>query len=442
MERSISLKDAVRFFLPLIFMTELNMISKSVIHAFIARLPAPKTGLAGFSIAFSFYFALTSPNETANLLAISYFRDRNSLLRLYGFFAAMLAIPLCVVGVIALTPFGFWLYSTLFGGSPEVVRQAQFATLILMFSAPVLMLRALAFGLIMLNRRTILITLSTLLRVASLGVSLVLLPAWLEGAAVGAAALVICMAVESLFASAVSLGYFRALPSGESPPPTYREMWGFSWPLFLNQASESGIAVLINVFLGRLTSPDLALAAFGVVHGIANLLMSPLRNLVQTAQTLVRTGSDLQVIFRFTNYLVVIFTAVVLVLFFSPTRGWILDDVMGLTREVSAYCAPAVMLTYLVTVFWAYTALFRGLLAGGRKTGTFAASAVLRVGTVVALGSVTFFIADLNGAVFGVVAWAAAFAAETVILGLRLFFRLPGAEPLFPVYRARLGSGE
>ena len=34
--KPIDLGDALRFFLPLIFMTELNMISKSVIHAFLA----------------------------------------------------------------------------------------------------------------------------------------------------------------------------------------------------------------------------------------------------------------------------------------------------------------------------------------------------------------------------------------------------------------------
>ncbi|HEX9844176.1 MAG TPA: hypothetical protein VGC20_15565, partial [bacterium] len=40
--RAVTIGDALLFFLPLIFMTELNMISKSVIHAFLARLPEPK----------------------------------------------------------------------------------------------------------------------------------------------------------------------------------------------------------------------------------------------------------------------------------------------------------------------------------------------------------------------------------------------------------------
>ena len=60
MPRNITQKDAFRFFAPLVFMTELNMISKSVIHAFLARLAAPKMVLAAFSISFTFDSTLAS----------------------------------------------------------------------------------------------------------------------------------------------------------------------------------------------------------------------------------------------------------------------------------------------------------------------------------------------------------------------------------------------
>jgi Na+-driven multidrug efflux pump len=310
-----------------------------------------------------------------------------------------------------------------------------------MFSAPILMLRALGFGMIMLKRRTVLITLSTFLRLLSLGVSLIVLPYWLHGAAVGAAALVICMSVESIFAFTVSLRYFRELPAGEGPQPTYWEMWRFSWPVILNQTSESGIAVVINIFLGRLTSPDLALASFGVVHSLASLILGPIRNLVQTAQTMVRTSHDMRILFRFTNYLVIFFSMLVMGLFFSPARHWVLKVVMGLTDELAAYSEPAVMATFLVIVFWGYAALFRGLLAGERKTLTFAISASGRMLTVVGLGGATLMLDNPNGAVFGVVAWGAAYCAESLILGWRLFFSLPGAEPVYNIYSARARKG-
>lgn len=432
MDRPITLKDATRFFLPLIFMTELNMISKSVIHAFLARMVAPKVALAAFSVSFGFYYTLTSPTEISMLLSISYLKSRRAIGHLLGFFCVVLAGPMVVVQLVAWSSLGDWLYGGVFGASPEAIAQARLATFLLSFSAPILMLRALAFAMLMLNRRTVWITYSTLLRLLSLAISLVVLPRFLAGAPVGAAALVTCMAVETAFAWAAAWRGFAALPATEGgPPPPYRELWRFSWPLMMNQASEMGVFALINIFMGRLANPDLALAAFGVVHGLASVLLSPVRNLVVTAQTMARWWGDVWVLFRFTHRITFVFAAAVAATFLSPLRSLILTDVMGLTPELAGYAEPAVKLVWIVAVFWGYAALGRGLLAAARRTRTVAASGLARLALVVAMGSVGSLLGGLNGALLGVVIWAAAFAAEATILCARLFWRRPGAEPLF-----------
>lgn len=426
-------RQIVRFFAPLIFMTELNMISKSVIHAFLARLAGPRVVLAAFSISFTFYYTITSPTEVSTQLSISYLRDRRTMRHLFGFFCVMLAPPMALVQLVAWTPFGRWFYGLLFGASPEVIAQAQLATFFFSLSAPILMFRALAFAQLMLHHRTIWITVSTLLRLASLGASLVAYPLVLSGAAVGAAALVTCMAVEAAFAWWAARHFFRALPEGEGELPPYRELWRFAWPLILSQSSEMGIVMLINVFLGRLANPDLALASFGVVHGLANVLLSPLRNLVHSAQTLVRGRLDLKAMARFTHWLVAGFTLLVGGVFLSPLRDWVLVTVMGLTPQLTAYSSPAVMLAFLVAGFWGYAALFRGLLAAARNTTFVAFSGAARMLIVLTAGSVTFVLPGMNGAVFGIAAWALTFAAETLILGARLHKGTRGhGAPLFP----------
>jgi len=421
MRPGLTTRDAARFFLPLIFMTELNMISKSAIHAFLARLAAPKITLAAFSIAFAFYYTVTSATEVFTLVSISYLKDRRALLHLLGFFCLVLTPPLALTLAVAWTPLGDWLYGRGFGASPAVIAQAQLATFFLTLSAPVLICRGMAFALIMQHRRTIWITASTLLRLLSLGVSLVVLPRWLPGASVGAAALVACMVVEAGFAWIPASGFFRALPASAGPQPRYGELWRFSWPLMLNQGAEMGIVMTINVFLGRLASPDLALAAFGVVQGLANVLLSPLRNLVHTAQTLTRTAADVRVMWRFTHWLVVWFTLLVGAVFLlPPLRDWVLLGLMGLTEELAAYGRPGVMLAFLVAGAWGYSALFRGLLAGARRTGTIAAAAGGRLAAVAALGGLTLVFRDMNGAVFGILVWGLTFLVDVGVLGRRL----------------------
>ena len=419
-QAAITLRDAYRFFVPLVFMTELNMISKSVIHAFLARTLAPSVSLAAFNTSFTFYYTLASATEVTTYLAISYLRDRRCLRRLIAFLCLVLAAPLTLVQLVAFTSLGDWLYGDVFGVSPEAVRQAKLATFLFSFSAPVLLFRGIAFALLMVNRRTIFITWSTFVRLASLGGSLLVLPFVFSGAAIGAAALVTCMLCETLFAWLFAWRHFQALPRSAGELPGYAVLWRFAWPLAMNQASEMGVVFVVNLFLGRLANAELALAAFGVVHGLVGLLFSPMRNLLQTAQTLVASRADAHVLLVFTLQLAAIFGAVAVVLFHTPLESWVLDTVMGLTPALGRYCAPAMQLAFLMAFFWALAAYLRGLLAGARSTTMLAITGVLRVATVAAVGTLTFVAPDLNGAVLGLGAWILAYAAETAVLGWRV----------------------
>jgi Na+-driven multidrug efflux pump len=425
---AITLRDAYRFFLPLVFMTELNMISKSVIHAFLARTLSPSTSLAAFNTSFTFYYTLTSATEVTTYLAISYLRDRRCVRRLLAFLCLVLAAPFIVAQLVAFTAFGDWLYGGVFGVSTEAVRQAKLATFLFSLSAPVLLFRGIAFALLMVNRRTIFITWSTFVRLVSLGGSLLALPLLFSGAAIGAAALVACMFCETAFAWLFAWRHFKALPRDAGDVPEYGTLWSFAWPLATNQASEMGVVFVVNLFLGRLANAELALAAFGVVHGLVSLLFSPMRNLLQTAQTLVASRADARVLLVFTLQLAAIFAAVALVLFHTPLERWVLDTIMGLTPELSAYCAPAMKLAFLMAIFWALAAYCRGLLAGARSTTLLAFTGALRVGTVAAVGALSLAVAGINGAVLGLAAWVLAYAMETAVLGWRL--RRPGGTLL------------
>ena len=417
---AVTVRAAWRFFLPLIFMTELNAISKSVIHAFLARLPHATTSLAGFNIAFTAYYAGSSATEVSYLVTISWLRDRRSILPLLRFFCLITAGPVALALTVAFTAAGDWLYGGLFGASPAAVREAKLATFVFSLSAPFLIARALTFGVLMINRRTMLISWSTLARLASLGGSLVIAPRFLSGAAAGAAALVTCMAVEAIVSGLLAARYFRALPAAAGPPPRIRELWGFAWPLMLNSAAEMGTVFVISIFLGRLLDPDLALAAFGVVHGLTSLMMSPLRNLLHTAQTLARTAADRAALRRFSVQVVVVFALIALGLFTTPVSHIVLGWLMGLPAELEAACAPAMRFAFVMAAAWGFSALLRGFLAGARRTGSLALTGAGRLVVAAGVGALAFAAADLDGAALGLAAWFAGYGAEAAYLALRL----------------------
>ena len=416
----VTVRAAWRFFLPLIFMTELNAISKSVIHAFLARLPHATTSLAGFSVAFTAYYAFSSATEVSYLVSISWLRDRRSIVPLLRFFCLITAGPVTLALAVAFTGAGDWLYGGLFGASPAAVREAKLATFVFSLSAPFLIARAFTFGVLMINRRTMLISWSTLARLASLAGSLVILPRFLSGAAAGAAALVTCMAVEAIVSGLFAARYFRALPAATGPPPRIRELWRFAWPLMLNSSAEMGTVFVISIFLGRLLDPDLALAAFGVVHGLTGLMVSPLRNLLHTAQTLARTAADRAALRRFSVQVVVAFALIAVGLFDTPLSQVVLGRLMGLSAELETACAPAMRFAFVMAAAWGFSALLRGFLAGVRRTGSLALTGAGRLVVAALVGALAFAANDLDGALLGLTAWFAGYGAEAAYLALRL----------------------
>jgi O-antigen/teichoic acid export membrane protein len=418
--KSLGLRECYAFFFPLVLMVELNMISKSIIHAFLARTEAPGTALAAFNASFTFYFVLTSAVEVTALICLSFLKTRADAARLVTFMATVLVLPASIAVAVASTSLGNDVFGGWFGLGGAAQAQARSCIGLLVLSIPVLILRGVAFSLLMSERRTIIITASTLVRLLSLAVSLALLPRWLEGAAIGAGALVVCMAAEAIFAWAFAWRSVLRLPARRDERQTFAEYWRFSWPLIVNQSAEMGVIFIITLFLGRLAQAETAIAAFGVVHGLVSLLMAPMRTLTQSAQTLVARREDVRTIVVFTGQLVAVFTVLALVLFETPLSDRILRGVMGLTPELADYARPAMTLTFLRATFWSATALFRGLLAKARATGSLAASGVLRILTATAAGSLSLAYPDINGAVLGLAAWILSYVVETAISAWRL----------------------
>jgi Na+-driven multidrug efflux pump len=416
----VTLAATYRFFTPLIVMTALTLGSSSIIHAALARMEHPKLVLAAFAVAMSFHGALGGPVWATPYMALTVLRDRATLRQLLRFMAWISVALGAVDLLVAFSPLGEWLYGTLLGASEEVVRQARWCTLILWCEFPLVAVRSTAMSLVMLNRRTHTIPFTTGVRVASLLGFLALLPLWMEGAMVGAAAFIACIVLETAHMVRLAWPAYRALPAGESAPPRFGELWRFGWPLMASQTAEFGVPLVVNFFLGRVARADLALAAFGVMNGLVRVLLGPLRNLTHVAQTLATTREELRVVLRFSWQVIAGFSALLVLLFYTPASGWILRSLLGLTAELADYIAPAMLVTLLIGVFWGASSLLRGLVTNTRRTAPIAWGSALRVVVVAAFGAATLRVIEGNGAVIAILALTAAFAAETLLLGVVL----------------------
>lgn len=370
MKEHLTLKTIILFFLPLLFMMELIQISHSITNAFLARLVAPKEVLAAFSIAFAFCVTVNGTTMIGTQAGICFITDRTSALRLLRFFTLLVMIPFFILEFTALTPIGETVFGEWMGASSEVVFQAMRASAIMgLWTFPIL-IRNFCYAIVMNQRKTILITYATVVRLISLILFLVLFSNWFNGAVVGALATVSGMTVEAVYMVIVARPFFARLGKDVDRPATYREFWSFSWPLMVTQTIENGVLFVLNFFLGNLANPVLAIASFGVVYSLVRLLLAPLRNLVQAAQALVQKREDLRAIFQFTAGMILFYIGLNFLLFYTPVNALILNGLMGLTPELSTYSTPAVRIIYTVAIFWATSSLLRGFCRLCEKPGS------------------------------------------------------------------------
>ena len=419
--RPTSLGDTFRFFLPLMLMAELMMISHAIISAFLARMSDPEPILAAYSIAFYFHATIGSPIWACQFVAVSFIRDRASMHRLLAFSLQVAGVICLIMLAVGLTPLGTWLFRTPFGASPEVAAAAQRCALIFTLVIVFAVVRSLVYGLFMVERKTIYVTLGTVVRLAGLAVVLAGLTRFVEGAEVGAIALVACIGIETAFGVAVARPFLRRLPPG-SRPPSYRELWKFSWPIMIMQTAESGVIFTVNLFLGRLARPELALAASGLLDSLMRVLLSPLRNVIQTVQTLVRFRRDVSVVVTFTAIVGGGFAGMMLLFHLERVRTFALEGVMGLPPHMAQYVAPALGFGFLLAIAMACASLARGLLIAAKRTGAIAIASGVRLLMVGAIGGAAILLGVTNGALIGMYALIGAFFAESAVLLARLLW--------------------
>ncbi len=428
MQKRLTLKTILIFFLPLIFMSELIQLSHAITNAFLARLLAPKEIIAAFSVAFGLNIMAGGVTMATVQTGICFITDRTTFWRLLRFCFLLVLIPFFVVEFIALTPVGEIVFGDWMGASPGVVSQARWASAIMGFWTFPILIRNLCYAMAMNQRQTILITYATAVRLVSLIGFLFVFSIWFDGAVVGAMATVGGMTVEATYMVVASRSYFLNLKKNTDQPAGAKDFWSFSWPLMLMQITENGVMFVLNFFLGQLKNPDLAIASFGIVYGLVRIILAGPRNLVQTSQSLVHGREDLRAMFQFTLGLILFYCGLIFVLFYTPLNEWILGVVIGLTTELSGYCQKALKLIFLIAIFWATAATLRGTLSAMRKTFVIAVSAGVRLVVFAGIGSFAFLYPHLNGAVLGVLAIAGAFAAETILLGWYLWQQGPKAR--------------
>ena len=417
---SVRLRDAYRFFTPLMLMAELTMFSHAIVAGFLARFPDPTPVLAAYSIAFFFHSMMGSPVWACQMVSLSFMRCRRTARRMFFFCWQVIAAIGWVWLVLGLTSVGDWFFGSVMGLGPEIVESAKLCILVMILMLPLVAIRMLMYAILMRARRTILVTYGTVVRVLSLFPALYICDTLMDGAVVGATAIIVCIALEMLYALVAAWPFYRRLPATSDVRAEYKEVWIFAWPVMIMHTAEHGVSFLVSLFLGRLPNPETALAVFGVVDSALKVLLSPLRNLTVTVQSLAHEHTDYAVLAKFCLQIGVAF-ATVLALFFVPAiNDWTLMAAMGLSAQLADYAGYALGIGVALALSTAAAAAARGFLISSAETRILALSSAMRLIAVALVGTTAVQLGAGNGAAVGLWALTAAFATEAAVLLYRV----------------------
>ena len=231
--------------------------------------------------------------------------------------------------------------------------------------------------------------------------------------------------------SASSLSNTKAPGRGRDTDPGTRQMLALWLPLAASISMMVLEPSIINIGLGRTSTPDLALAAFGVAFGLALLVEAPILMLLDASVARSSDREAFGVVRRITLILGLAVTALGLVVSLTPLYDLIVVRLMDIPLDVAAEARP----TLQILSFWplpiAWRRAHQGVLIRAEHTTTITAATGIRLATLAAGIVGGLFLFPWAGAVVAGIAMDLSVVVEAVVITLatRRILRSPAFQP-------------
>lgn len=409
----------IRFIFPLMVTAFMVEVGHQFLNGGMARMPQAVRTLAAFGLAWGIKDFLGSPvwqGRQLGLVLADSQQARRKLQRFIVFFSAPFCFVLVALGV---TPLGHWAIGDLHGVEAELELSVRVA---LLWLTPLPILEGVMrfySGLLLRARRTDLVSYAT---ISSIGSSIlavfILLPTEMVHQA--PIRLPIVVVYIGFIVNFVFLlwGYRRyvhhQLPE-EGEVLTYGYIFRFFWPLGLILAIQGLSRPLINLFVSRGADATEALAVLAVVYPLGMLPYAWINEMRSLPTAFREIENSLYYIRRFISISGLISFLVAVLLFWTPVRDFLLEQLIGLKEDVAAICRAPVFLLAFFPLVVSVRAYVNGVALVERRTAALAPSAPLRIGSiVVALWALQAV--EMHGATRGVAALLSGFVLEAAAM--------------------------
>jgi hypothetical protein len=415
----------LRFWAPLATTWLMMSVEGPFLAAVIARLDEPKENLAAYGVAFAVAILIEAPVIMMLSASTALVDGAHAFRKLRSFAYALNGVITTVMVLMLATP--IWIFTARrLIGLPDPVAELTQTSLVLLLPWPAAIgYRRFYQGLLIRNDLTRRVAYGTVVRLAGMGVTAVVLASFsdLAGAYVGSAGLSVGVTAEALATRLMCGGIVGRLRAGASAeihrgePLGYRRITSFYYPLVLTSVLSLAAHPVVTFFMGRAPHPLESLAVLPVVNSLVFIFRSLGLAYQEVAIAMMaRDEGNLPAVARFALRLAVAASLALAIIGFSPLGLVWFRQVAGLTAELTGFAVPPLRILALMPALSVLLSLQRALLVHVRRTRPVTLATVLEVAGIVGVLMVAVRQPDLAGSTSAAVAFMVGRAASNLLL--------------------------
>ena len=412
--------DLVQFYLPLAIMSMIMMSSQSVITAALAKTTDPVIALAAYSVGRSVANMLQAPLRAMMKLTLATAISKESAHNLLKVARQVGAVVLALMALIAFTPLNRIVFINLMGVSEDLFLPSLNVFRAYMVMPLLSVIRTPRQGFIVLRRKTIWLTMSTIIRISAMFVTAVFINSSgiINSGVIGVVLMFVGIGVETIIAFIKGnpwLSEVEDSPPDGSPPFDVPGIWKFFVPLVIAQFAMSFVNPGISASLARANNPEIAISSYYVARSLGWIFISVGGRIHQMVLVFVEDAHSWRTVFRFTAVVAVLAMAFISILAFTLAGPWIYANLLDVDIEIAGPALAALGFFTIIPPAFFISQLYQGLLLKSRNSQAITIIKAVNVATMFAVMLLLTAIKPGLGASIGVISIASSYYAEILV---------------------------
>lgn len=416
-EAQVSISEQLAFFMPLMISAFSIVIIYPLINAGLARLPSPEIYISAFEVAKGVMIFVQSPLTMVRQTVTVMIDGIKSYYKVRRFIVTVVALLFLFFVFFAFSDLARWVFEHVIGIEGKTLDASVIILRIMIFAPVAVAIRDFNQGISILFSKTSLITVATVMRIASITImilvmdKLILIPAVIAG----------FMLLSSVSTECITmfLGVRVAIGNISEKTEMFRTDYGiidrkeitdriilrFFWPLAVTSFIRNLAIPIINMGLARTDSPEIAISVYSVAWAVGMIFLSPTMVFHQVPLNFIRNScnNNLKSVRIFAAYLGIILSSLIAIMSFTGIGYYVIRNIIGATAEISVMCIDVLRLMTVLPFIMIAREFYWGILMRKHMTHFISKGKVINLVALTLTIAVMTFIEPANPAVVGIV---------------------------------------